>query len=233
MRNLLRLALGAVYILIVAAALGLACNTLRSNGLPLIRKPLGDTRPHVRPEQLQSHNPITAPSSEAVANPKPPPVPSPPSTAQPVKPTPPKLPVVKPDHGKPIPPVKPKPPPQKPAPKVEALFIPLEKAKACFDTKSALFVDARPKVDYDTEHITGALSLYYNKLDELYDAVLGKVPKDRLIVTYCSDPECASAVKLADALVARGHTRVVIFLDGLPGWKDAGYPTASGKEPGK
>ena len=46
-----------------------------------------------------------------------------------------------------------------------------------------------------------------------------------MVVTYCSDPECTSAIELADGLVARGHKRTVILLDGLPGWNEAGYQT--------
>ncbi len=117
--------------------------------------------------------------------------------------------------------------------RVQALFTTLKDAKAWFDKGSAIFVDTRFREDYEAGHIQGALSLCFEQLDELYDQVLGQVSKDRLIVTYCSDPECASAVKLADALVARGHTRVVILLEGLPGWMGAGYPVVSGKEPGR
>jgi len=112
--------------------------------------------------------------------------------------------------------------------KIEALFTTLEDAKECFDKKSAVFVDARPEEDFKAGHIPGALSLDYSRIEELYDTVLGSMPKDRLIITYCSDPECQTAVKLADALVLRGHTRVVIMLEGFPAWEKAGYPVASG-----
>lgn len=116
--------------------------------------------------------------------------------------------------------------------RVQALFTTMKDAKELFDKKAALFVDARAIEDYEAEHIPGAVSLYCEDFDKLYDSVLGRLPKDRLIVTFCSDAECKEAIKLADKLVAQGNTRVVILLEGLPGWKDAGYPTASGKEPG-
>jgi rhodanese-related sulfurtransferase len=116
-------------------------------------------------------------------------------------------------------------------PKAEALFTTLADAKSFYDQKTATFIDARPIEDYEAEHIPGAISLYYDRVDSLYEHALGSVPKDRLIVTYCSDIECESATKLADSLVARGHKRVVILLEGLPGWKEAGYDTKIGKEP--
>jgi rhodanese-related sulfurtransferase len=114
------------------------------------------------------------------------------------------------------------------APRVEALFTTLTDAKATFDQKSAVFVDARHKDDYDLEHVQGAISLFVEDMDRLYDDALGSVLKDRTLITYCSDPQCGLAAKLADALVARGHTRVFIMLDGMLGWKDAGYPTGKG-----
>jgi rhodanese-related sulfurtransferase len=115
--------------------------------------------------------------------------------------------------------------------KVEALFTSLKDAKMFYDERKALFIDARPIEDYEAEHVEGAISLDQEKLDELFVRALGKVSKEQLIVTYCSDPECSEAIKLADNLVARGYEKVVILLEGLPGWSDAGYPIISEKEP--
>jgi len=111
------------------------------------------------------------------------------------------------------------------AKKPEALFTTLADAKALFDRKSAIFIDARHREDYDLEHVPGAIWLFAEDVDKLYSEVLGGVPKDMTLVTYCSDPQCGTAIKLADELVARGHARVFILLEGLPGWKEAGYPT--------
>jgi len=111
------------------------------------------------------------------------------------------------------------------AKRIGALFTTLPDAKALFDRKAAIFIDARHSEDYDLEHIPGAVSLFVEDLDKLYEGALGAVPKDRTLVTYCSDPQCGTATKLADALAARGYTRVLILLEGLPGWKGAGYPT--------
>lgn len=179
MSSRLKLLLGACGIVAVAAVIGLTSNALHSDGLPLIRKPLSETRAEANREQL-----MAATHTDAAD------------------------------------------------PKREALFTSLKDAKACFDNKSAVFLDARAVEDYRAEHIAGALWLGLESVEEDYDKVLGKTPKDRLLVTYCSDLQCASATKLADELVARGHTRVVIMLEGLPGWKGAGYPTVSGEEAG-
>ena len=236
MRNLLRLAVGAAYIVIAASALGFTVNALRPEGVPIIRRSIRETRKPVTMRQVKSNMPLAVPQPKigpeadgggTKAN-------EPPKATIPnnIKPRPP---APKPNTSGQTP----KPPTANPAPKPapakqEAGFVDsIQSAKSYFDDSSALFLDARPPEDYEAGHIAGAVSLYFEKLDELYNSVLGKVPKDRLIITYCSDPECKSGLKLADALVGKGFTRVLIFLEGLPGWKDAGYPTASGKEPGR
>lgn len=239
---------GACALVCIATAIGLASNALRSDGLALVRKPLSETRAVVSRNQLMANAPIGArpPAKGATEGSV--------SRADPRKATAVLLDANTPQHLEPKKPVPtaanaagraPKaaqdpqggsPQARKPGPspnKIQALFTNLNDAKTCFDNNEAIFLDARPAEDYEAEHITGALWLCYESVEEDYDKVLGQTPKDRLLITYCSDQQCASAIKLADELVARGHTRVVIMLEGLPGWKDAGYPTSSGKEAGK
>jgi rhodanese-related sulfurtransferase len=216
-----RIIAGAVLIVVQAAAIGLAANALNPHGLPWIRVPLRETHkiatsrqvlpvaPAVKPPVKPASNPLPAPAKpvQPVAPPKPTPTPAPTPGPKP--------------NTKVQPSVEPAAKPKK----IEALFTTLPDAKALFDKKAALFIDARHREDYDVEHIPGAKSMFVDDVGKLDDSVLGGVPKDRTIVTYCSDPQCETAIKVADALAARGHTRVFILLEGLPGWKDAGYPT--------
>lgn len=243
---------GIAVMVVLAAGLGLAFNFMNSNGLPLVRKPLRETRPFVSASVLLAQVPSqpkqadkppvaepaamqTAPTTKAPA--KPPMDVSQVPTKKPAKTTP--RPVTTPTQTPSM--ATPKPMPKTvseaesktdPPKKAEALFTNLKDAKSLFDKKAAIFLDGRPIEDYEAEHIPGSLSLFCEKVDDLYEKVLAGVPKNRIIVTYCSDPECTEAIDLADALVAKGYTKVVILLEGLPGWKDAGYPTTKGKEPG-
>lgn len=242
-QSILRSVYGAACIVLAASAIGLASNALRPDGLPLVRKPLRETRAYATKKQL-----LQVPLKPVVAKS--------PSTTKLPSTTPPKIrdagtipvitahadpadrPIIEPAVRKTRSTVQSKVPAphpvataESPASKVEALFTTLEDAKSVFDSKAAIFLDSRPIEDYEAEHISGALSLYCENFDELYTKVLEAFPKDKIIVTFCSDPECKEAIKLADALVARGHTKVVILLEGLPGWKDAGYPTTNGREP--
>lgn len=219
MTRLNKTVLGALLILIQAAVFGLAMNTFSPRPLPWVRVSLRQTHKTADSRTVRGVNP--PPST----------LPTSPDT----KHEPSAVPKI---EKKPVVASTPKPFPTKkvkqqvsahPAKQVEALFTTLPDAKALFDKKAAIFVDSRHRDDYDIEHIPGALSLYYEDLDKLYDRELGTIPKDKAIVTYCSDPQCETAIKLADALVARGHTRVFILLEGLPGWKDAGYPAKMGE----
>jgi len=249
MRRVLEAITGICVLVGVATALGIASNALRSDGLPIIRKPLSETRAMVRKEQLMASVPIRVPQPKRATHKvnKSPAAPAdqmavtPKTTEQTTgqlslkKPQPLVVRDVAPAPQTVQSAEESNPKANKPAPapkKIQALFTNLKDAKACFDSKSAIFMDARLAEDYEAEHITGALWLCYESVEEDYDKVLGQIPKDRLLITYCSDQQCASAIKLADAMVARGHTLVVIMLEGLPGWKDAGYPTTTGKEAG-
>jgi len=55
-------------------------------------------------------------------------------------------------------------------------------AKVAYDAGSALFVDVRGRDQYDSEHISGAISL---PLDEL-EARQGELPREARIITYCT-----------------------------------------------
>ncbi|MEN6521337.1 MAG: rhodanese-like domain-containing protein [Armatimonadota bacterium] len=253
MSNLLKLLPGTCCIVILAAGLGFTCNAIRSDGLPLVRKPLRETRAYATKAQMASNAPINVNNSKPVTS-----IPkitvaeakkdstasdavdkevkdsvtiAKDTRAVPITDeTKPQGSIKQCPKDKTVSQAKPSQPHSQK--KAEALFTTLDDAKTCFDKKGAVFLDGRAAIDYRSEHITGAISLFCEEFDELYEQVLGSIPKDRLIITYCSDPECTEAIKLADTLVAKGHTRVVILLEGLPGWKDAGYPTSTGKEPG-
>lgn len=244
--------LGAAFIVVQAAVIGLAANGVNPHRLPWIRVPLRETHrvataQEIRPPSAAQTTapPVARSQPPAAVAPKPaqiviaptvPTVTATPATAPPKPPKPaPKVgpsPAVKPQVQAPPKVVAPVAAQPKPAPKkAEALFTSLKDAKALFDAKDVVFVDARHKEDYAEEHIAGARNIFADDVGTLYDGVLGGVSKSRTIVTYCSDPQCDAAIKLADALVARGHTRVFILLEGIPGWRGAGYATAKGETP--
>jgi 3-mercaptopyruvate sulfurtransferase SseA len=64
----------------------------------------------------------------------------------------------------------------------ESERISLADAKKAFDENSAVFVDVRSPDAYKEEHIRGALNVPLAELD----ANVGKFPKGKKIIVYCS-----------------------------------------------
>ncbi len=60
--------------------------------------------------------------------------------------------------------------------------VSLADAKAAFDTRAAVFVDARPQESYAAGHIPGALSLPVDQIGQH----LSELKKTDWIITYCT-----------------------------------------------
>jgi rhodanese-related sulfurtransferase len=107
----------------------------------------------------------------------------------------------------------------------------LDTVKRFFDADAALLLDTREPEDYLEGHIPGALLYPY---DEVRDnpAILDAIdPADRPIIAYCGGGTCEISMGVADALIAKGHRRVLVYMGGLPEWEAAGYPVVRGEEP--
>ena len=64
----------------------------------------------------------------------------------------------------------------------QVIRVSLSEAKRGFDTKSAIFVDARTQAEYETSHIKGAL--YFG--DFLHKTADPNFDKSQWIITYCT-----------------------------------------------
>lgn len=100
-----------------------------------------------------------------------------------------------------------------------------------YAANAAVFVDARTAGEYAEGHIAGALHLSFD--DVFRDPALAKSLGDRglPIVTYCGGGDCDLSRNLAFSLIDAGHKRVLVFLDGLPAWEQAGLPVRKGPQP--
>lgn len=108
---------------------------------------------------------------------------------------------------------------------------PIIKLSEAFDrwaSKSYLFIDAREPEEYKAGHIQGAISLPYDYFDEYKDKVVPTIPKDTLVVTYCSGTECEASLYLARLLKEQyGFTKLEIFFGGWMQWSNANLPVDS------
>jgi rhodanese-related sulfurtransferase len=83
-----------------------------------------------------------------------------------------------------------------------------------------VLVDSRPAGKYSEGHIPGAITIFDAEFEKLKDRLPKE--KDRLIVFYCAGPTCRLSTSSARKAEQAGHTKVKVFIDGMPGWKKAG-----------
>ncbi len=86
-------------------------------------------------------------------------------------------------------------------------------------------LDVRPVEEYAAGHIPGALSLPLEHLE----ARLGELDPGLEVVAYCRGPLCLLAPQAVATLRERGH-QARCLEDGMPEWRQAGLPVATGAE---
>lgn len=95
---------------------------------------------------------------------------------------------------------------------------------------SATVFDTRPFREFAVSHIPGArnlsakpgvaMSLYVSDAAEVGRAVGGD--KNAAVVLYCNGPFCGKSKRLAEELLAAGHTNVRRYQLGIPVWRALG-----------
>lgn len=94
----------------------------------------------------------------------------------------------------------------------------------------AVFLDARDPDTYAQGHIPGALCVPPTELDRLWPQIAPHM-EGKTVVTYCDGELCPLSQELADALLARGVTTVLVFVNGWSLWQDEHLPTTTGLNP--
>jgi rhodanese-related sulfurtransferase/DNA-binding transcriptional ArsR family regulator len=87
-------------------------------------------------------------------------------------------------------------------------------------------VDVRPRDEYEAGHIPGALSVPVGELTRR----LSEIPKRRDVVAYCRGPYCVYSLDAVTLLRKRGY-RARRAAEGIPEWRDRGYPVDQGRAP--
>ncbi|MBF0210619.1 MAG: rhodanese-like domain-containing protein [Desulfamplus sp.] len=118
-----------------------------------------------------------------------------------------------------------------------SLVISLDEAKVLFEQNQALFLDARPKDQYDEGHIAGALSLpqqeaesYFMEVAIELEASQVDINGSKLIITYCDGDTCQLSHELALFLKEMGFNNVKVLVNGWSLWQEAGLPKQTGEE---
>lgn len=84
-------------------------------------------------------------------------------------------------------------------------------------------VDVRPSEEYEAGHIPGALSVPVPELKRR----LREIPKGREVIAYCRGRYCVYSLEAVTLLRRHGY-RARRAHEGLPDWRAAGLPVASG-----
>jgi rhodanese-related sulfurtransferase len=105
--------------------------------------------------------------------------------------------------------------------------------KQYYDAGAVVVVDARDPEEFGDGHIRGAINLPYDVVATDPARLEAFDPRGKPIVTYCGGGTCEQSLSLAEELIhGGGHRRVLVFMDGFPVWRDAGYPVAREGERG-
>jgi rhodanese-related sulfurtransferase/DNA-binding MarR family transcriptional regulator len=90
-----------------------------------------------------------------------------------------------------------------------------------------IILDVRPQEEYRSGHITGALSIPLNLLEQR----LSEIPIDQEVVAYCRGPYCVLATEAVRYLRELGYYAIRLE-DGYPEWRDSGLPVEIAKNAG-
>jgi rhodanese-related sulfurtransferase/DNA-binding transcriptional ArsR family regulator len=85
--------------------------------------------------------------------------------------------------------------------------------------RSVVLLDVRPRLEYESGHIPGAISV---PLDEL-PRRLRELPARKEIVAYCRGPYCVMSFDAVRLLRQRGR-RARRLVEGFPEWRASGLP---------
>lgn len=101
--------------------------------------------------------------------------------------------------------------------------ITLKELRTLMRAGDITIIDVRPRAEYEAAHIRGALSIPVSELKRRLD----EIPKRREVVAYCRGPYCVYSVEAVGILRKKGY-RARRAAEGLPDWRAAGLPVATG-----
>ena len=83
---------------------------------------------------------------------------------------------------------------------------------------NAIWVDARPDVEFEREHVPGAVPLNEDRWNELLPRFLATWSPEKRVVVYCSSQSCNASREVARRLRDEAQLKNVFVLQG--GWEE-------------
>lgn len=90
-------------------------------------------------------------------------------------------------------------------------------------------VDARTRVEYENEHIPGAVNVPAEQVEAKLAGVVAD--KSREVVFYCNGPACTKSHKAGRSAISAGFPHAVVYDEGMPAWKQASLAVAGNPLP--
>jgi rhodanese-related sulfurtransferase len=84
--------------------------------------------------------------------------------------------------------------------------------------RNAIWVDARPDVEFERDHISGAVLLNEDRWNELLPQFLATWSPEKRVVVYCSSQSCNASREVARRLRDEAQLKNVFVLQG--GWEE-------------
>lgn len=97
-------------------------------------------------------------------------------------------------------------------------------AAGFLDDPGTVFVDSRGCLDYAKSHVSGAVCLPPEDVEQRFPSVEFMIPPDSLVILYCHGPECDMAERVGLFLAQVGYTNMMIMSAGFPAWEKAKLP---------
>lgn len=106
-------------------------------------------------------------------------------------------------------------------------WLTADEALRMLDEPGVVFVDARPRNEFVTGHVAGAISLPRD--EPRSDQAMSLLRGARTVVTYCDGSDaCECSSSLADELAASGIADVRVLEGGVGAWLERGLPGEAG-----
>ncbi len=86
-----------------------------------------------------------------------------------------------------------------------------------------LLLDARAAAAYRQGHIPGAVSLPLGEFAKVFPGLAQRLGEARMLVAYCSGPNCNDSRDLALRLWEQGLKNLLLYKGGMEDWNEKGY----------
>lgn len=110
--------------------------------------------------------------------------------------------------------------------------VSVEEAREMIEKDEVFILDVRTPAEFNSSHIEGATLIPVTNSggsnlssDQLLEARINEVPRDKKILVYCRTGHRSTAA--SNILVAAGYSDVYNMEGGITAWTVAGYPVVS------